>query len=59
MSVEVEPLMMGNGRKTKLSCRVCGKGLRRHSGKNKTGLCQKCHAKEISLVYWRKRKGIR
>ena len=57
MSGSVELLVMGNGHRTKRVCRLCGKPIRRRSGRNLSGLCQSCHSREVMRVYWeRKRK---
>jgi len=58
-NVTVEPLFL-QGQKTKKVCQKCGAPIRRRSGKNTTGFCKHCHAREngYSRQYWRKRKGV-
>jgi len=59
-NVTVELLVFGKGHKTKKVCKNCGAPLKRRSGKNKSGFCKHCHAKQngYSRQYWQKRKGV-
>jgi uncharacterized Zn finger protein (UPF0148 family) len=50
-NVVVSPLIFG-GNKVARHCRDCGKPLPRRSGKNVSGFCCVCHAKQMSREYW-------